>query len=308
MSDHDCLIWAGHSFLTIQDYLHEVRDHGCSCKVPFWPAWALPGQTRVFLAHHEGAAAPDRGVIFGYFVLAGVDVVVAPDDGDEVAVVPPDRGEADEGCRVRWEGDKAGRPTFYFVDALARSIDHDEEPLEEVEPAPATLRPCERRCGAMVTFKAPYPFYRSIPYASFRGLVQIDGDALLGQIEKVSRHRSKCHEVQLPYAVERSDPGTSKRKEELIVDMSVELKLSKSYAERVLDWLPEMMADELRRRSVIRLPNVGTFRLKSASADAGSDDAPSEAAAEVDYSPSRAFEREFGEIEFKPSRTLARRA
>lgn len=400
MSYQDCLIWVGHSYPTIQDYLHEVRARGCCRKVPFWPAWARRGHTRVFLAHHDGVTAPDRGVIFGYFVLGGVDVVLAPEDYDDLTAILAGCRQADVGCRAHWESekgqqcaermidfwrrrapddplpfrlkdwqgdldtfirffrdlfvpvdgdalgtsalvlstaltrleeprlcpvdglrtspDKSGRPSFYFVDALARLIDlrfearchgHGEYRqalddaavlVKEIELAPAVLRPCERRCGAMVTFKAPYPFYRSIPYASFRGLVQIDGDALLKQVEKVSRYRSKCHEVKLPYAVEKSDPGASKRKEELIVDMSVDLKLSKSYAERVLDWLPEMMADELRARSVIRLPNVGTFRLKSADAEARAE-------AEIEFAPSRAFEREFGEIEFKPSRALARR-
>jgi hypothetical protein len=410
MSYQDCLIWVGHSYPTIQDYLHEVKARGCCRKVPFWPAWARRGSTRVFLAHHDGMTAPDRGVIFGYYVLTGVDLVLASADYDELtAILAGCRdaglgrhalGDGEKGLHCAetmadfwhrrapddplpfrlkdWQGDldtfagffrdlfvpadgdalgasalvlstaltrleeprlcpvdglrtspdKSGRPSFYFVDALARLIDlrFEARPhgrgeygraleeaaalLEDVAPAPATLRACERRCGAMVTFKAPYPFYRSIPYASFRGLVQIDGDALLKQVEKVSRYRSKCHEVKLPYAVEKSDPGASKHKEELIVDMSVDLKLSKSYAERVLDWLPEMMADELRARSVIRLPNVGTFRLKSAAADAEGDGDPSHdarAEADIQFAPSRAFEREFGEIEFTPSRGLARR-
>lgn len=444
MSHNDCLIWVGQSYPTISDFLNEVKSRGCCRKVPFWPAWARRGQTRVFLAHHDGLAAPDRGVIFGYFPLGGVDIVFTPEDNEDFAAVldscraangdleSPAHWESEAGTRCAelmigfwrqrapddplpfklqdWKSDlpdfihffldlfvhsdrgdglgscalplstqqtaleeprfcplegvrlapaRSGRPSFYFVDHLARWIDRTFHALLEARVARAledgehrtrcecfealaaglqaahdgdrgrglpeyqeavaraaarlasleelaapVLRPYERRCGTMVMFKPPYPFYKSIPHASFRGLVQIDGDELLRQIERSRRYRSKSHEIKLPYVVEPSDKSTSKRKEELIVDMSTELKMSKSYSERVLDWLPEMMADELRSRRVIRLPNIGTFRLKVKEQEEAGEDGGRH---EIEYKPSRALEREFGEIEFTASRALARR-
>ena len=443
MLQHDCLIWVGQSYPTISDYLNEAKVRGCCRKVPFWPAWARRGRTRIFLAHHDGLPAPDRGVIFGYFVLGGVDIILTPQDYDELSAVLATCREIDgdlgspehwataagERCaelmiefwRKRapddplpfklkdWKGDlkdfskfflelfltsgdgegmgtsalalptsqtalekprfcpvdgvrkapeKSGRPSFYFVDSLARLVDEvfhgilekeverslaenecgsraecydkllgiAEAPDEDDRPQglpqyqkaveiassliasedlrPAELHGFERRCGAMVMFRTPYPFYKSIPHASFRGLVQIDGDRLMQQIEKAYRHRSKSHEVKLPYVVEPSDKSTSKRKEELIVEMSSELKMSKSYSERVLDWLPEMLADELRSRAVIRLPNIGTFRIKrKAEKPVPARDLEDH----IEFKPSRALEREFGEIEFKASRVLERR-
>ena len=446
MSHHDCLIWVGQSYPAIPDFLNEARTRGCCRKVPFWPAWARRGVTRVFLAHHDGLPAPDRGVIFGYFILGGVDIVLAPQDYDELATILATCRDANgdlsseahwdsevgrrcaelmiEFWRQRapddplpfklrdWRGDlrdfiqfcldlflhsdngdgmgssalpvptwqtcletprfcplygmrtapeRSGRPSFYFVDPLARLVDNifskileerltalraadssmtrgerleklahraaapDEngrprglpeyahamekaqEYLELHDPVKSEPRSFERRCGTMFLFKTPYPFYKSIPHASFRGLVQVDGENLLEQVERSSRHRSKSHEVKLPYVVEHSDRRTSKRKEELIVDMSTELKLSKSYSERVLDWLPEMLADELRSRRVIRLPNIGTFRLSRKEETEGELDDDSGTHETIDFRPSKALEREFGEIHFTASRVLARR-
>lgn len=455
MSDHDCLLWVGQSYPTISDFLDEARTRGCCRKVPFWPSWARRGKTRVFLAHHASLPSPDRGVIFGYFVLGGIDIVLTPPDYAEFASIlkicrdangdlrSPAHWESNVGKHCaelmiefwrqrapddplpfklkNWQGDlmdfihycldlfvssdngdglgncalpmstgltqlepprfcpvdgvrtapeQSGRPSFYFVDTLARRVDQifhqllerrirrqqAEDPtkaqapyltktpyltkascfealaagleadketgrhsgLQEYQVAMAQaahslesessaegLQPFERRNGSLITFKPPYPFYKSIPHASFRGLVQVDGHELLSQIETSCRYRSKSHEIKLPYVVEPSDRKTSKRKEELIVDMSTELKLSKSYSERVLDWLPEMMADELRSRRVIRLPNIGTFRLKQKALEDGDGDDDLDLL--VEYAPSKALKREFGEIEFRASRVLERR-
>lgn len=437
MCHHDCLIWVGQSYPTISDFLDEARTRGCCRKVPFWPAWARPGETRIFLAHHDGQTSSDRGTIFGYFKLWGVDIVLLPGDYQELSEIlsawreaqgeahrdgdagrrcaeqmtefwrrraPDDplpfklrdsKGDLEELIPV-WielflssaDGDALGssafpipttrsglekprfcpvdgmrtapnrsrRPSFYFVDPLARLVDRSFEELVEeeltelrVENGASTReeslarlaelaaapdengRPSglphyreamaragrylehhdqllpklgvnERRCGTMNLFKSPYPFYKSIPHASFRGLVQIDGDDLLRQIQRPSRRRAKSHEVKLPYVVEASDRHTSKRKDELIVEMSMELKLSKSYSERVLDWLPEMMADELRSRRMVRLPNIGTFRVKERDPAADGDVEET-----IEYTPARSFQREFGEIEFTASRGLDRR-
>ena len=75
MSDHDCLIWVDGPYRTVNQFIKEAERRGCCRKVPFWPSWAKPGKTRVFLAHRAGHDRTDRGSIFGYFTLHGVDIV-----------------------------------------------------------------------------------------------------------------------------------------------------------------------------------------------------------------------------------------
>lgn len=77
---HDCLIWVGQSYRTVAAFVKEAQRRGCCRQVPGWPSWIMPGKTRVFLAHHDGRGKASEGVIFGYFVVGGVDIVMRPSD------------------------------------------------------------------------------------------------------------------------------------------------------------------------------------------------------------------------------------
>lgn len=80
----DCLIWVGSgSYGTVARYVKEAETRGCCRRIPNWPSWAKPGETRVFLAHRDAFRRPDRGVIFGYFVLHGVDIILDQKDCDD---------------------------------------------------------------------------------------------------------------------------------------------------------------------------------------------------------------------------------
>lgn len=79
----DCVIWIGKAYPTIRSFVDEARRRGCSRQVPFWPAWAKAGVTRVFLAHRGTRAGRESGVVFGYFILHGVDVVATQKQCDE---------------------------------------------------------------------------------------------------------------------------------------------------------------------------------------------------------------------------------
>jgi len=81
MSYHDCLVWVGRSYPTIADYIKEAETRGCCRQVPSWPSWITPGVSRVFLAHHGNSNDPGKGVVFGYYAIAGVDVIVPPGSG-----------------------------------------------------------------------------------------------------------------------------------------------------------------------------------------------------------------------------------
>lgn len=66
-------------------FVHEAEWRGISRKVPAVPQWAVPGETRIFLAHRGGLTSA-QGRIFGYFVLHRVEVLTEAD----TALAPPD--------------------------------------------------------------------------------------------------------------------------------------------------------------------------------------------------------------------------
>ena len=85
----DALIWIGQSYTGIlcdqnncyripytrrtRCYVHEAAKRGCCRKIPFFPKWATPRRTRVFLAHRDAQQQASRGVIFGYYDLAWIE-------------------------------------------------------------------------------------------------------------------------------------------------------------------------------------------------------------------------------------------
>ena len=147
MKTSDCLLWVGHRY-TIPKFIEEAQERGCCRKVPHWPSWLKPGESRVFLAHQDGLA-PQHGVIFGYFVLGGVDVVAgrAHEDGETLsretleALLSCDDGGSGEpltiprfrallegrrSCGLRSKeshADPLQNPATYLVDALTREVD-----------------------------------------------------------------------------------------------------------------------------------------------------------------------------------------
>ncbi len=78
----DLVMWVGTSFYpTIDSYVTEAMNLGCSKRVPILPEDIVPGKSRVFLAHDEGKKG--QGRIFGFFVLSGVEIII--DDPDKIA-------------------------------------------------------------------------------------------------------------------------------------------------------------------------------------------------------------------------------
>ncbi len=78
----DLVMWVGTKFYpTIDSYVVEAMNLGCSKRVPKLPEGVIPGITRVFLAHDEGKTG--QGRIFGFFVLSGVEVIL--DDPEKIA-------------------------------------------------------------------------------------------------------------------------------------------------------------------------------------------------------------------------------
>ncbi len=78
----DLVLWCGSGFYpTIDSYVVEALNLGCSKRVPNLPSDVIPGRSRVFLAHDEGKKG--QGRIFGFFVLSGVEVIL--DDPEKIA-------------------------------------------------------------------------------------------------------------------------------------------------------------------------------------------------------------------------------
>ncbi len=78
----DLVMWVGTKFYpTIDSYVVEAMNLGCCKRVPKLPEDAVPGTTRVFLAHDEGKK--EEGRIFGFFVLSGVEIIL--DDPEKIA-------------------------------------------------------------------------------------------------------------------------------------------------------------------------------------------------------------------------------
>jgi hypothetical protein len=78
----DLVMWVGSKFYpTIDSYITEAMNLGCSKRVPILPSDVVPGKSRVFLAHDEGKKG--QGRIFGFFVLSGVEIIL--DDPEKIA-------------------------------------------------------------------------------------------------------------------------------------------------------------------------------------------------------------------------------
>lgn len=108
-------------------FVHEAERRGISRKVASAPGWAVPGLTRVFLAHRADQKHSHFGRIFGYFVLHRVERLTA------ASVVPvPQKEVKARGLESRDNGmldatvlsAETGKPVFpAFLTFTATSAD-----------------------------------------------------------------------------------------------------------------------------------------------------------------------------------------
>ncbi|MBN1822296.1 MAG: HU family DNA-binding protein [Prolixibacteraceae bacterium] len=92
MKNFDYLIWIGDSYSRVlcqssktcaipfkkkppHCFIHEAEWRGCCRKVPQIPRFAVPGKTRIFLAHRDGLKAKEHGRIFGYYILDSIEII-----------------------------------------------------------------------------------------------------------------------------------------------------------------------------------------------------------------------------------------
>ena len=100
----DALLWIGESYKWVDCgrpqscaipfvpvrgdhcFVHEPERRGVSRKIAAVPGWAVPGLTRVFLAHRADQRTAARGRLFGYFVLHRIETLT----GDGAPVLTSD--------------------------------------------------------------------------------------------------------------------------------------------------------------------------------------------------------------------------
>jgi nucleoid DNA-binding protein len=83
-SSIDAMLWVGNlpdKYQTVDDFVKEARLRGCCRQIPLVPGWMKFGKTKIFLAHRGNHKAPERGSIFGYFVLDQIEII----SRDEIA-------------------------------------------------------------------------------------------------------------------------------------------------------------------------------------------------------------------------------
>ncbi len=103
MAYRDCLDWVGKPY-SIASFAAEAETRGCCRKVSGWPRWLEPGKSRVYLAHRGRLKPAEKGVIFGYYDLAGADVVMSPITGAESLLLGEGPGGKDD-LREFWEAE-----------------------------------------------------------------------------------------------------------------------------------------------------------------------------------------------------------
>lgn len=71
----DVIMWVGKGYYpTIDSYIVEAMNLGCAKRIANLPDEVVPGKSRCFLAHDEGKKG--QGVIFGFFVISGVEIIL----------------------------------------------------------------------------------------------------------------------------------------------------------------------------------------------------------------------------------------
>jgi len=262
-------------------YVHEAEIRGCCRKVPVVSNWLTPGESRVFLAHQNGIR---RGCacLFGYYVFNRVEVVV-PKKYSTIGkgIILPRRITNFEALRScgRRPNKKTDTRAKYLVDGLAADIldifrakmgtgtytdavkrDLFEEAVAEagkIHNPPFTtphglIRSNAKVRGELVLFNTmggEYPLIARIPRAHFLGLLRVDGEKLMQEVEEWYNNQSKCT-VKIPYC----NNGT----EWAPAHFAYEYGFSITCAEEILEEYGSILRSLLPRRSCT-IPGIGTF-------------------------------------------------
>ena len=148
-TETDLVMWVGTKhYPTVDDFIAEAQSRGCCKRVGKLPQIIELGRTRVFLAHDEGLIG--EGFIFGYFVIARIEIIVEDSEALPEEYVTTDqpltpitlaeaRKEPERGCG--WRDDLGA---LYLV---GDPVDFVE--LKPVRVYKAFIGTCKRFRGAL---------------------------------------------------------------------------------------------------------------------------------------------------------------
>ncbi len=78
------LVYKPARYSSIKGYIKEAMELGCCRRIPQLPYWAVPGKSQVFLVHRGHHKRPDRGSIFGYYVLKRIEFIAHQEGPDPI--------------------------------------------------------------------------------------------------------------------------------------------------------------------------------------------------------------------------------
>jgi nucleoid DNA-binding protein len=153
---------------------------------------------------------------------------------------------------VRSKGRSTGIAEF------GEAVERSAARRRSVTPIPRPLAGIAKRLGGLVVFESPYPSFRRVPQAAFRGYLRVDGDELLVRIGTRAK-ADRGTQIILPYR--HTAVGKRKTHEQLVTDLAVECQMSKEFAGEVLGAVAEIVDRELEERGWVTLTGVGTLKV-----------------------------------------------
>ena len=262
-------------------YVHEAEIRGCCRKVPVIPNWLTPGESRVFLAYQNGIRK-GCACLFGYYVFNRVEMVF-PKKYSPIGkgIILPRRITNFEALRScgRRPNKKTDTRAKYLVDSLAADIldifrtklgtgtytdavkrNLFEEAVKKagkIHNPPFTnphnlIRSNAKVHGELVLFdkiEGEYPIIARIPRAHFLGLLRVDGEKLIQEVEEWYNSKSKCI-VKIPYC----GNGTGWTP----AHFAYEYGFSITCAEKILEEYGSIL-ESLPPGGSCTVPGIGTF-------------------------------------------------
>jgi len=199
---NDYLMWVGSaSYPTIQSFVDESEAFGVSKRLSRLPKDIKPGSTRIFLAHDEGQIG--SGVIFGYFVVTGIEVIAPEEDKARIADL------------------YQGRQDVTYVNPIEqqtkRECGYREDPgaiyvISYISPDTLVNVPagCQLH-GPLVVFDRPIE-YSSVRGKNrrFRSFAKVDGNEIMSSGVRVELSpQAKALQEQMPEELAALTSGTT---------------------------------------------------------------------------------------------------
>ncbi|HEY6968314.1 MAG TPA: hypothetical protein VJA94_03850 [Candidatus Angelobacter sp.] len=156
------------------------------------------------------------------------------------------------GRRLTWNADDLlNHYVGPFRDAVLK-----HRPWEAKYKADPRLKNKSTRHGELVLFQRPFPIFERAPQAAFRGILQVDGEAL---IEQIARHTGGSVALKIKLKESGGQPGKIKTQNQLASLLAEELDLNKACATRFLQRIAGLARQQLSSFQKFKLEGVGTI-------------------------------------------------